>query len=162
MLAFCTKFMEILILLLLIMVLWMHAALHCGSTIFCPPEPPAEHLDLCVHSFIGKAPWQIFSNEGEGDALSLAQLYAEALVHVLRCIMQGRTHITRVMRPGHSCQGRQGSSDMLNCLCLQQGWPMQGLLQAAEAAAAAVREAEEAAAYAAELCAAAEELEATG
>ncbi|KAK9844260.1 hypothetical protein WJX74_000094 [Apatococcus lobatus] len=37
-----------------------------------------------------------------------------------------------------------------------------GLLQAAEAAAAAVREAEEAAAYAAELCAAAEELEATG
>ncbi|KAK9848171.1 hypothetical protein WJX84_004055 [Apatococcus fuscideae] len=44
----------------------------------------------------------------------------------------------------------------------QRGWPMQGLLQAAEAAAAAVREAEEAAAYAAELCAAAEELEANG
>ncbi|KAK9844259.1 hypothetical protein WJX74_000094 [Apatococcus lobatus] len=44
----------------------------------------------------------------------------------------------------------------------QRVWPLQGLLQAAEAAAAAVREAEEAAAYAAELCAAAEELEATG
>ena len=46
--------------------------------------------------------------------------------------------------------------------CFLQAWPLQSLLQAAEAAAAAVREAEEAAAYAAQLCAAAEELEATG